>query len=34
MFEFLFAKADRDNIQTDELQAFRPLAKSYVLLTP
>jgi hypothetical protein len=34
VFEFLFAKADRDNIQTDELQAFRKLAKSYALLTP
>jgi hypothetical protein len=33
VFEFLFAKADRDNIQADELQAFRQLAKSYGLLT-
>ena len=33
VLEYLFAKNDRDNIQTDELQAFRLLAKSYVGIT-
>jgi hypothetical protein len=34
VYEFLFAKADRDNIDTAELQAFRALAKNYAALTP
>ena len=29
IYEFLFAKKDRDNIENDELLAFRLLAKSY-----
>ena len=29
IFEFLYAKKDRDNITADELLAFRLLAKSY-----
>lgn len=29
MYEYLFAKKDRDNIDDDELNAFRKLAKSY-----
>lgn len=29
VLEYLYAKNDRDNIQSDELQAFRLLAKSY-----
>jgi hypothetical protein len=32
VYEFLFAKADRDNIDAAELQAFRGLAKSYTNL--
>ena len=31
--EYLFAKKDRDNIEHDELAAFRLLAKSYAGLT-
>lgn len=33
VFEYLFAKKDRDNIEDDELSAFRVLAKSYAMLT-
>jgi hypothetical protein len=33
IFEYLFAKKDRDNIDDDELLAFRLLAKSYASLT-
>lgn len=33
IFEFLYAKKDRDNINGDELLAFRLLAKSYAGLT-
>lgn len=33
IFEFLYAKKDRDNITGDELIAFRLLAKSYAGLT-
>ena len=33
IYEFLFAKKDRDNIENDELLAFRLLAKSYAGLT-
>ena len=33
VFEYLFAKKDRDNIDTDELIAFRLLARSYAQLT-
>jgi len=29
VYEYLFAKKDRDNIENDELLAFRLLAKSY-----
>jgi hypothetical protein len=32
VFEFLYAKKDRDNISDDELLAFRMLAKSYATL--
>jgi hypothetical protein len=32
VYEFLFAKADRENIDAAELQAFRGLAKSYANL--
>lgn len=32
-YEYLFAKQDRDNIQDDELAAFRELAKIYGNLT-
>jgi hypothetical protein len=31
--EYLFAKQDRDNVDDDELAAFRQLAKSYERLT-
>ena len=31
--EYLFAKQDRDNIDADELAAFRVLAKNYAELT-
>lgn len=33
VYEYLFAKKDRDNIEDDELLAFRLLAKSYAGLT-
>lgn len=33
VFEYLFAKKDRSNIDRDELAAFRLLAKSYASLT-
>jgi len=33
VYEYLFAKKDRDNIDDDELTAFRLLAKSYAGLT-
>ena len=33
IYEFLFAKSDRDNIDAAELQAFRSLAKSYASLS-
>jgi hypothetical protein len=33
VFEYLFAKQDRANIDDDELIAFRNLAKAYALLT-
>lgn len=33
MFEYLFAKKDRDNIDDDELAAFRSLAKEKAKLT-
>lgn len=32
IYEYLFAKKDRDNIKDDELTAFRELAKSYAKL--
>jgi len=32
IFEYLFAKKDRDNIDTNELSAFRELAKGYAKL--
>ena len=33
MYEYLFAKNERDNIADDELAAFRTLAKTYAGLT-
>jgi hypothetical protein len=33
VYEYLFAKKDRDNIQDDELVSFRKLAKAYEALT-
>ena len=33
VYEYLFAKKDRDNIADDELIAFRALAKAYAGLT-
>lgn len=33
VYEYLYAKKDRDNIDDDELSAFRLLAKSYASLT-
>ncbi len=33
VYEYLFAKKDRDNIGQDELEAFRKLAKGYEALT-
>ena len=33
VYEYLFAKKDRDNIAADELVAFRALAKAYAGLT-
>ena len=33
VYEFLFAKSDLDNIDDDELQSFRTLAKAYADLS-
>jgi hypothetical protein len=33
IYEYIFAKKDRDNIEDDELRAFRKLAKAYSGLT-
>jgi hypothetical protein len=33
VYEYLFAKKDRDNIEDDELTRFRALAKAYATLT-
>lgn len=33
MYEFLFAKKDRENIAVDELAGFRALARAYAGLT-
>lgn len=33
VYEYLFAKKDQDNIEDDELTAFRSLAKAYAGLT-
>jgi hypothetical protein len=33
VYEYLFAKKDRDNIEADELAAFRVLAKAYASLS-
>ena len=33
IYEYLFAKKDRDNIEDDELADFRKLAKAYQALT-
>ena len=33
IYEYLFGKKDRDNIEDDELAGFRLLAKSYATLT-
>ena len=33
VYEYLFAKSDRDNIADDELAGFRALAKAYAGLT-
>ena len=33
VYEYLFAKQDRDNIEDDELVAFRALAKAYAGLS-
>lgn len=33
MYEYLFAKSDRDNIANDELTGFRALAKAYAGMT-
>ena len=33
VYEYLFAKQDRDNIANDELAEFRKLAKAYAALT-
>ena len=33
IYEYLFAKQDRDNIDAGELEAFRVLAKNYVELS-
>ena len=32
VYEYMFAKKDRDNIESDELAQFRQLAKSYSTL--
>ncbi len=34
VYEYLFAKKDRDNIDEAELRGFRQLAKAYAGLTP
>ncbi len=34
VYEFLFAKQDRANIDDDELKAFRLIAKQYGAMTP
>ncbi len=33
VYEFVFAKKDRDNISSDELAQFKLLAKSYAALS-
>lgn len=33
VYVYLFAKNDRDNIGSDELEDFRTLAKSYAMLS-
>ena len=33
IYEYLFAKKDRANIEDDELEDFRILAKAYAMLT-
>ena len=33
IYEYLFVKQDRDNIDADELEAFRALAKNYAELS-
>jgi hypothetical protein len=33
VYEFIFAKKDRDNIDSDELAQFKQLAKSYAAIT-
>ena len=33
VYEYLFAKKDRSNIEDDELAAFRQLARSYETLS-
>ena len=33
VYEYLFAKKDRSNIEDDELAAFRALAKGYAAMT-
>ena len=33
IYEYLFAKKDRENIEDDELEDFRTLAKSYATLS-
>lgn len=34
IYEYLFAKKDRDNIDDNELAAFRKLSSAYAALTP
>ncbi len=34
IYEYLFAKQDRDNIDDKELAAFRKLSSAYAVLTP
>ena len=34
VYQFLFAKQDRANIDEEELKAFRKLAKDYAAMTP
>ena len=33
IYQYLFAKSDRDNIEDDELEDFRTLAKAYATLS-